>query len=126
MGHIERHPDGIAAASHEPRRAEGRLAGRHDARLADGLGSSGDNAVSRGTQVVAHELRTFPSDDQEFRAAVEYAYAGLGGIKDVASRLEAYLQLTYPEAVVHDGTELAELDLRPLYAYRYGSPTARG
>ena len=75
--------------------------------------------------MVARELRTFPSDDDEFRAAVGYAFDALRTSTDVVTGLEAYLQLTYPEAVVHEGTELAEFVARPLYVYRYGSPTAR-
>ncbi len=75
--------------------------------------------------MVARELHTYPRDDDDFRAAVADALAGLATSKDMAQRLEAQLRLTYPDAVVHDGHELAELAMRPLYAYRDGSPIAR-
>lgn len=72
-------------------------------------------------------VRTFPSDDHAFAAAVAQAVAtidaGENGHRDIGSVLEAALRATYPDAHVQPMDPLGGIGNEGpvLYAYRDGA-----
>jgi hypothetical protein len=80
---------------------------------------------------VERDVRTFPQGDGDFQTAVERALARLAkdadlGDDEVVEGLEAALRATYPAVMVRVGDPLGSLREPPVYAYRFGSPTANG